>query len=124
MYRLNHYLIGSDISYVCEFGDIMTMVSDIPIISLLSELIGSMKYSIVKDLQKIDNTGDSTYHENIYNQKKNYSDDETNYDDAIIFDMIDEEIEHFGDNDFVMPFSMKAYAKNFTLLLYDAREWW
>lgn len=118
------YLICNDISYVCEFGDIMTMVSDIPIISLLSELIGSMKYSIVKDLQKIDNTGDSTYHENIYNQKNNYSDDETNYDDAIIFDMIEEELEHFGDDNFVMPFNMKSYVKNFTLLLYDAREWW
>lgn len=117
------YLICSDISYVCEFGDVMTMVSDIPIISLLSELIGSMKYSIVKDLQKIDNSGDITYYDNIYSQKQRHIDDEA-YDDAVIFDMINEEIEHFGDNNFIMPFSMESYVKNFTLLLYDAREWW
>lgn len=117
------YLICSDISYVCEFGDVMTLVSDIPIISLLSELIGSMKYSIVKDLQKIDTGGDITYYDNIYSQKQRHIDDEA-YDDAVIFDMINEEIEHFGDNNFIMPFSMESYVKNFTLLLYDAREWW
>lgn len=115
--------VCSDLSVACEFGDIITQ-TDIPIMDVLSELIGSLDYAVVLDVQKVNNdTDDSLDHTDVFKQKiyNIYGKTPGEFDDFYIYDtLMTDSLD--GEYD-ITPFTVSGYVTGFTQLLFDPREW-
>lgn len=117
------YYVCSEISSACELGDIMELTNDIPIIKILSTLIENLDFAIVKDLQILEVTDIETVSYRDNNGIKIRNNGDGGYDDDTIHEMMSIGLRDAIDNNRVMPFSLKAYTENFTLLLFHPREW-